>query len=486
MSDRNRGRRGASIVALTAFAAVPAVALGGVWQYAEANVPPTTTTTTTTVPPTPAAQLATDLLSFRRHPTPLAEAAAEAAEISTLTGLTTELTNSLDPGTCLQIIDADGAVLAEVAPAEPVIPASTLKLMVAAVALDVLGPDYRFRTELVTDVAPVDGVIAGNVYLVGGGDPVLVTADTPDPHRQPAFNTTPLEPLADALVAQGITTIQGALVADDSRYDDEGRPPTWGPDIDSLNGGPVDALLIDDGQIDPGNYGIDPGFAAARVFTDLLIARGITVVEQTDNFARPTGVPLTSLGSVESRPLTDILVELLHTSDNNTAEMLLKEIGFVGTGTGSRQAGIDAVWVKLGEWGVPLSGAGMVDGSGLSRENRLTCATLTGLLTEAPVADQLLDLMPVAGRDGTLAGELLGTPAEGMLRGKTGSLSQVRALAGVQPDSNGDDVTFALVLNGEGVADPAVYGPLWTRLVELVAQFPVVIEPDLAPFVPRL
>jgi D-alanyl-D-alanine carboxypeptidase/D-alanyl-D-alanine-endopeptidase (penicillin-binding protein 4) len=98
----------------------------------------------------------------------------------------------------------------------------------------------------------------------------------------------------------------------------------------------------------------------------------------------------------------------------------------------------------------------------------------------------LTGLMPVAGRDGTLAGELLGTPAEGMLRGKTGTLTHVRALAGVQPDSNGADVTFALVLNGDGVADPAIYGPLWTRLVELVAQFPVVVEPDLDPFVPRL
>jgi D-alanyl-D-alanine carboxypeptidase/D-alanyl-D-alanine-endopeptidase (penicillin-binding protein 4) len=479
-------RRGASIVALTAFAAVPALALGGVWQYAEANVPPTTTTTTTTVAPAPTDELATDLLSYRRHPTPLAEAAAAAAEVTTLSGLTTELTNALDPGTCLQVVAADGTVFAEVAPVEPVIPASTLKLAVAAVALDVLGPNYRFRTELVTDVPPVGGVIAGNVYLVGGGDPVLITADTPDPHRHPAFNTTALEPLADALVAQGITTIQGALVADDSRYDDEDRPPTWGADIDNLNGGPIGALLIDDGQIEPGDYGLDPGFAAARVFTDLLIARGITVAQQTDNFARPTDVPLVSLGFVESRPLTDILVELLHTSDNNTAEMLLKEIGFVAAGTGTRQAGIDAVWAKLGAWGVPLSGAGMVDGSGLSRENRLTCATLTGLLTEPPVAARLVDLMPVAGRDGTLAGELLGTPAEGMLRGKTGSLTEVRALAGVQPDSNGDDVTFALVLNGDGVADPAVYGPLWTRLVELVDRFPVVVEPDLAPFVPRL
>lgn len=478
------GRRGASLLALTAIAAVPALALAATWQYADANVPPTTTTTTTTLPPPPVDELNTDLLSFRRHPTPLAERAAAAAESEALAGLTADLTTQLGAGACLKIVDADDTVIAELASDQPLIPASTLKLFVAAVALDVLGPDYRFRTELLTETPPVDGVIAGNVYLVGGGDPLLVTADTPDPHRYPAFNTTPVEPLADALVALGVTRIDGALIADDSRYDDESLPPTWGPDIDNLNGGPLDALVIDDGQIDPGNYGQDPGFAAARVFVDLLAARGISVAGR-DNVPRPTDAEYVSLGYVESRPLTDVLLELLHTSDNKTAEMLTKELGFVATGTGTRQAGIDTIWGKLGEWGVPLGGSSMVDGSGLSRENQLTCDALAGLLTSAPTADTLIGLLPVAGRDGTLSTEFLGTPAEGTLRGKTGTLTRVRGLAGVQPDANGDDITYALLLNGDGVADPSIYGPLWTQLAELVAQLPVVVEPDLEPFVPR-
>lgn len=478
-------RQGVSVVALTAIALVPALALGGLWQYADANVPPTTTTTTTTLAPEPTAELATELLSYRRHPAPLAAAAAVAAGQATLSQLTSALTTQLGAGACLRIVGEDDTIVAEVAPDAPVIPASTHKLLVAAVALDVLGPDYRFRTELFASGPPVAGVIAGDVYLVGGGDPLLVTADTPDPHTHPAFNTTPLEPLADALVTLGTTRIEGALVADGSRYDDEFAPPSWGDDIDNLNGGPIDALLIDDGQIDPGNYGINPNFSAARVFTDLLTARGITVVQQTDSRPRPPDLPLVSLGFLESRPLTDVLVELLHTSDNNTAEMLLKEIGFVATGAGTRQAGLDAIAARLGEWGVPMGGVSLADGSGLSRDNRLTCATLTGILTDAPDADALLDLLPVAGRDGTLADQLLGTAAEGALRAKTGSLTGVKALAGVQPDSNRDDVTFALVLNGDGVADPAVFAPLWEQVVDLVAQLPVIVEPDETPFAPR-
>lgn len=487
-ADLQRGapRRGVSVVALTALALVPALALGALWQYADANEPPPTTTTTTTLPPGPAAdELTTPLLSYRRHPAPLAADAAAAAGEATLAQLTEALTTQLGDGACLSIVSADGTVVSELAPATPVIPASTHKLLVAAVALDVLGPDHRFRTELFGAGPPVGGVIAGDVYLVGGGDPVLVTADTPDPQRHPAFNTTSLEPLADALVALGTTTIEGALVADGTRYDDEFEPPSWGDDLTNYDGGPIDALLVDDGQIDPGNYGLNPNFSAARVFADLLTVRGVTVAGRTDSRPRPADAALVSLGFIDSRPLTDVLVEMLHTSDNNTAEMLLKEIGYVASGTGSRQAGIDAVWAKLGEWGVPLSGANLADGSGLSRENRLTCTTLTGLLRTAPTAPTLIDLLPVAGRDGTLADQLLGTPAEGVLHAKTGSLTGVKGLAGVMPDSAGDDVTFALVLNGDGVADPSVYGPLWDDLVALVAELPVVVEPDDTLFAPR-
>ena len=80
---------------------------------------------------------------------------------------------------------------------------------------------------------------------------------------------------------------------------------------------------------------------------------------------------------------------------------------------------------------------------------------------------------------------MLGTPADGALQGKSGSLTGVKGLVAVQPDSQRDDVTFALVLNGDGVADPSVYGPLWEQLTLLVAALPVVVEPDETPFAPR-
>ncbi len=478
-----RRRRVVSLAALTVFALVPAFALAGVWQYADANVPPPTTTTTTTLPPEPVDELTTDLFSFRRHPEPLAERAAEDAADAAFVARVTALGDEIGEQSCLRIVD-DTDVVVEFGSERRVIPASNEKLFVAATALEVLGPDHRFRTELLSSL-PSDGVIVGNVYLVGGGDPVLRTADVPDPQRYPAFNTTSLEELADQVVALGITTIDGDVVGDGSRYDDEFRVPSWGDDITSTEAGPYDALLVNDGLISNGNYGLDPSRSAARAFVDLLTARGITITGSAANAARPADADLTTLAFIESLPLPDILVELLHTSDDNTAEMLVKEIGFVGGEGGTRPAGLAVVRTTLGRWGVPLEGVELQDGSGISRLNRTTCAALATLLSATPVADDLRDVLPVAGRDGTLSRQLLGTAAEGRLQAKTGTLTDVKALTGTQPGADRRDVDFSLVLNGEGVDDPAVYEPIWTQLVSLIDDYPIVIAPVTTRFAPR-
>ena len=140
---------------------------------------------------------------------------------------------------------------------------------------------------------------------------------------------------------------------------------------------------------------------------------------------------------------------------------------------------------RLTEWGVPLPGAMVVDGSGLSRDNRLTCDSLSAVLAVSPVADDLADLLPVAGRDGTLGDQLIGTPAEGALQAKTGTLTGVKALTGVMDGDDGDPVEFALVLNADGANDPAYYTPYWASVIDLIAQYPIVVEPDPDRFAPR-
>lgn len=79
------------------------------------------------------------------------------------------------------------------------------------------------------------------------------------------------------------------------------------------------------------------------------------------------------IAKIDSLPLSDIVAEMLTNSDNNTAELLVKELGFATTGVGSRQAGLEVMKAKLVEWGIPLDALTFVDGSGLDRGNRLTC-----------------------------------------------------------------------------------------------------------------
>ena len=328
-------------------------------------------------------------------------------------------------------------------------------------------------------------MIDGDIYLVGGGDPVLRTSDVPDPLPYPAFNTTDLEALVDRMVILGITAVTGDIIGDGSRYDDEFRAPSWGPDITNIDAGPYDALLVNDGLIADGNYGLNPSRSAARIFYDLMVARGITITGIPANESRPVDAGFTTLALIESDPLTEVLVEMLHTSDNNTAEMLVKEIGYVAAGQGSRVAGLGAIRTALAAWGVPLEGVDLHDGSGLSRENRVTCAALAAVMSSTPVSDELRGLLPVAGRDGTLARQLLGTEAEGRLQAKTGTLTDVKALTGSQPSDSRVRVDFSLVLNGEGVDDLAAYEPVWKRIVALIDDYPIVIEPDTDLFDPR-
>ena len=472
------------LLSIIIMAAVPAVLLGGLWQYAEANEPPPTTAPPpTTVPPPPAPELTTDLMSMRRHPTPIAKEAAAAEEERRTAALADDLTAMIGPTACVTL-RRDADVLYDVGGDRPLIPASNMKLPVAAVALAVLGRDFRFRTELQSS-PPVDGVVTGDVYLVGGGDPVLVTSDYVDPLRYPAFNTTVIDGLADQLVTAGVARIEGDIVGDGSRYDDEFRVPTWSDAITNFDAGPYDALLVNDGSIGNGNFGIVPAQSAANIMLDLIRSRGITVTGSSRNDPTPADAGLTTLALVESAPLTDVLVEMLHTSDNNTAELLLKEIGVRTSGQGTRAAGAAAVAQQLATWGVRTDLLTLVDGSGLSRDDRLTCEALSSILATSPVADELWPLLPVAARDGTLADQFVGTPADGELVAKTGTLTGVKALSGVMDGADDRPIEFSLLLNGDGVDQAEVYLPYWNEVVDLIGRYPVVVEPDVAPFEPR-
>ena len=178
----------------------------------------------------------------------------------------------------------------------------------AATALDVLGDDHRFTTDVVAAEAPVDGVVAGDLVLVGGGDPLLSSDwyPTSNLERRPVFNPTSLDALADSVQAAGVTVVEGAVLGDGSRYDDEFFAPGWGNGVAGLEAGPYDALMANDARVlGEDRRADDPNSAAAREFTRLLRDRGIVVTGEGAAGALATDAEAVQIASIDSAPLTD-------------------------------------------------------------------------------------------------------------------------------------------------------------------------------------
>ncbi|HEY1635677.1 MAG TPA: D-alanyl-D-alanine carboxypeptidase/D-alanyl-D-alanine-endopeptidase [Acidimicrobiales bacterium] len=387
--------------------------------------------------------------------------------------LQSDLTAAL-AGTTGCAVAADGATRAgDVEGATPFAPASTQKLLVAAAALAVLGPDYRFQTTAVAPGPPSNGAVS-QLWLVGSGDPVLATADyattwTKD-RRYAGQPTTPFESLADQLAAAGVRAVPGGIHGDDSRFSAVRLLPQWTPaDVAAGNASPLSALDLNQGWQGYANRYLpaaDPPAFAAGQLSRLLALRGVAAppVPAPDAVA-PTGAVL---ATVQSPPLGQIVSAMLRASDNHTAEMLTLALGKQLEGDGSTAAGLRAVTQVDQGLGIPTAGTSLVDGSGLSHDNRTTCDALLAAIdkgTTNPRLNAMAQGLPVAGLSGTLVNRWAGTPLQGHLSAKTGSIDGVAAMAGVL--DLGHPIHFALILNGPGnLAD------VEQRIVTALAAYP--------------
>jgi serine-type D-Ala-D-Ala carboxypeptidase/endopeptidase (penicillin-binding protein 4) len=385
-------------------------------------------------------------------PTTIAETTTTTAPIPVHARLDLDDLWSRTPGSACLVVGDKQQVLYEQSADRSLVPASTTKLLTAAAVLDRLGPNARLQTQVVAASA-AGGIVEGDLWLVGGGDPVLGT-DAYAGHfeRQPVVATR-LETLADEVVRAGVIEVRGRVMGDDSRYDAERKVPSW-PDryVDDNQTGPLSALSVNDGFVswardDTDNVRFaDPATGGAEVFTALLRERGVTVVGDAGAGRRPDAV--VGIASIVSPTVGELVGEMLRESDNGTAELLVKELGLVERGIGSTAAGAEALLARLQHMGLPTNGLTLVDGSGLDPRNQLTCRVLFDVLRRAPEGGAIASGLAVAGRSGTLWKRLLDTPAAGNLRGKTGSISAVVALAGSISAADAHGLHFAYVVNG--------------------------------------
>jgi D-alanyl-D-alanine carboxypeptidase/D-alanyl-D-alanine-endopeptidase (penicillin-binding protein 4) len=424
--------------------------------------------------------LGTPLWSARRVPTMVGDAAAAQHLQRAL-----DVDVSSVASSCFVVAEGRQPLAAR-APDAALIPASTEKLLIAAAALRILGPEFHYETKVVAATPPGSGAVP-KLWLVGAGDSVLATGDYAfylqgQPVTRGVAVTTRMESLADAVVAQGVRSIPGGVVGDDARYDAQRYVPSWpvsyrtDPEI-----GPLGALTVNGGYTLVGGRRLtpvaDPALSAAETLTRLLQARGVQVGAAAAHGQPPAGA--VTVASVSSPPLRDIVTSDLRASNNMTTELLVKELGVRVSGQGTTTAGVRAVKSALQGLGIPTSGLSLVDGSGLDRGNRVSCRTLARVLDLAaqPGFRTILDALPVAGEQGTLAVRLKGTPLEGKLRAKTGTLTGVGGLAGVL--DVGRPLRFALLLNGNLTLTQAMDAR--ERFAGILATFPDVAGTALVP-----
>jgi D-alanyl-D-alanine carboxypeptidase/D-alanyl-D-alanine-endopeptidase (penicillin-binding protein 4) len=309
-------------------------------------------------------------------------------------------------------------------PKVPRTPASNEKLLLSMVLLDRFGPDYRIATEAAGSGRVRDGVLRGDLVLVGHGDPELGADD--------------LYTLAMRLRRTGLTRVTGSVVGDTSGFVRDRTAPGWHPIALSYVGLPT--ALSFEGNVDANGFVLDPERRAAATLAEDLRAVGVDV----DGGARAGEAPdgLRTIAAVRSAPLEDILTRQNVSSINQDAETLSKLLAtdvWGKPGTIARGADYIEEWANARGADVRLH-----DASGLSYANRVTTADMAMLLNRAlqrSWGNDLLTSLAVPG-DGTLGGRLSGLE----VRAKTGTLiGDVSALSGYVRLRSGRWASFSIM-----------------------------------------
>ncbi|QUG40336.1 D-alanyl-D-alanine carboxypeptidase/D-alanyl-D-alanine-endopeptidase [Psychrobacillus sp. INOP01] len=390
-------------------------------------------------------------------------------------------------------------------------PASSLKLLTAAAALETLGEDYRFPTAVYTNGQVQNGTLNGNLYMRGKGDPTLLKSD--------------FDNFANSLVKQGIKRISGNIVGDDSWYDSvrlsagilaEDEPYYYAAPISALTVSPnsdfdagsviVQAIpsingkatkvtltpqtsvlqvvnksrtvpkgykntlkitrqvgtnkVIISGNSPVGTYGTkewisvtDPTLYVLDVFKKSLQAKGITFIPSSVVMKGKTPDNAKVLESKRSKPLKDIVIPFMKLSNNTHAEMLAKEMGKVKYGEGSWNAGLKVMREYANSIGLDSTKWKFEDASGMSYSNKITTRELSLLLyavQSEPWYKTFSKSLPVAGISdrfvgGTLRNRLKTTGARGNITAKTGSLENIKSLAGYAKTKSGETLIFTVL-----------------------------------------
>ena len=328
---------------------------------------------------------------------------------------------------------ASGATLLESKAQMALSPASTLKLLTAATALQTLGSATRIATRVVSD--------GSTLTIIGGGDATL-------PSQGQGASLTSLA----QSTAKALGNSQMNLVYDISLFGGRTLGAGWSPSFPAAGVvAPVQALMMDQGRANPrGNSRVsDPAKYAAQAFARMLRAKGVKVGTVTKGIA-PAGA--TEIARVESAPVQRLVHHMLTDSDNDLAESLAHLSGAKTSGVGTFASGAQAMTATAAQLGLPTQGIALYDGSGLSRRDRVAAQTIGSILMLSAQGSfaGIAPALAIAGFTGTLADRFTSArqaDAAGFVRAKTGTLNDVVTLAGIVPDVDGRVLVFTVLAN---------------------------------------
>ena len=355
-----------------------------------------------------------------------------------------------------QVVDvATGDVLYDRNAATPVTPASTAKLLTSTAALMTLDPEQTLATTVVAGASP------GEVVLVGGGDPTLSRVSPSKDYPGAASVTDLASQVKAALGGQAVTKI----TVDGSLYTGPTVAPGWAPgDAPSSYAAPITAAMVDGGRISSGGTQRS-GTPATDAGQALASALGVPHASVALGTA-PAGAK--TLATVHSAPISRIIEQALTESDNVLAEAIARQVALARHQPASFTGSAQAVLGALQDAGVNTGGVVLQDGSGLTRADKVPPSLLVSLISGAAGngklsrASAILSGLSVAGYDGTLADRGDNDPQTepGAVRGKTGTLLGVHALAGTVITHDGRLLAFAVVAGDTTASQDASEGEL--------------------------
>jgi D-alanyl-D-alanine carboxypeptidase/D-alanyl-D-alanine-endopeptidase (penicillin-binding protein 4) len=411
-------------------------------------------------------------------------------------------------------------------------PGSTMKIVTLAVAGDRLGWDHTFDTRISAQGRIEAGVLRGDLVAVGSGDPSLTIVGGPQLFSQVAETLASLDVRAvSGRVIGDDDAFDDELLGPGWAWDDLAGRDAAGVSGLQYNENVVEMIVTPGGSIGaPAALAFHPSIGtpyllnqvttsaadeplaitARRQFGNMTVVAGsipvgsqpasrlISVANPTLFFAAALRAGIVNAGidvhaaavdiddvpdapsdggalllTHKSAPLSALAVRLMKNSQNLYADTLFKASG-AQVGMPSFEGGRKAVAETLASWGVDPTGLVQVDGSGLSRYNYLTAETLIAVLAQMERDDRsrgpFRSSLPLAGQEGTLAGRMKGTAAEGNVRAKSGTLANVRSLAGYVTTGDGEDLAFAIIANNYGTMPDVAIAAIDAIVVKL-AEF---------------